>query len=1512
MKKLVSILLFSASLLSSQAQQLLIPRGSSWKFENSGTDLGSSWVSPGYDDSTWGGPLPAPLGDNLDNAIQAAASVINIGPSGSRFPVVYYRKTFTVSNAAGYQGLTLRVRRDDYVAVFINGTRVMKDDGIPEPLTYQYTGGSAAADDGVNYTDFSIPSTALVNGVNVIAAANYQQAAGSSDLIFDLELEGSIDITAPTISGISPTPGSTLLDITFINVLFSEGVTNVNASDLLINGQPATNLVVNNPNDYTFYFPRPPVGNVDVAWAAGHGITDTSPQANPFAGGSWSYTYDPSAAMAQFIINEFMTDNSTGIRDDDANRSDWIELANIGPVAGNLDGYYLTDEATNLTKWRFPSVSINANNYLLVWASAKDRTNNANPLHTNFKLGKTGGYLALVAPNGTVISEFNGYPAQTTDVSYGRVVGSPNLVGYFTTPTPRAQNSTSGTGFMPTPLFSVDTGIYTNASLSLVITASAGTIRYTTDGSVPATNSPVYSAPITLSVNSTIKARVFPPADSTLFPSEVVAKNYVFLDNTTVDFNSNLPLMIISTEGRGIASEIPPGGSRTKGSITIIDVDGTRSSLRGASDFQVLAGFEFYGQTSIGFAKKPIRVETQDALGNDVDVSILGMPKDSDYKIRNPYDDKSMLNDYLSAEYFEKMGHYSLRRRFVEAFVDQGGGRLNYAADYYGIMVILENIKIGSDRVDIPQIPNTATNEPTISGGYIFKKDKDSTGDLNFSSSGGGGFGGIPLKFHEPKPNDLRVTPVTGALTAAGNAQFNYLRNFINRMEQALYAANWTTLTGTNHYSYYLDVDSFVDFHWLIEFTKQIDGYRISNYYHKDRNGKIKEGPAWDFNLAFGNANYLLGGQTNGWYYDQLGQGDHPWLRRLITGTVNPGDSAGDPDFTQKIADRWGFLRTNVFNGTNVLKRIDELAGYLNEAANRDLTKYNSFGVYYWPNPDGGVATAGSVGSADGRDVDYVRPRAYNDGTTNSIIGQMKKYMLGRYIWIDNQFVPAPAISATDGQVTNGFTVTITPAPGASVFYTLNGTDPRLPGGAVSPAAISNNGPVTLTINSNVRIVARSQRGASWKNTWSPPASVSLYTSIPPLRITEIMYNPAGTNSSALEYIEVKNISASPLNLSGFSLIGGVQFQFPTNVALAAGQSAVVVSDTNAFVAYYGSSALVLGAFTGNLNNAGDQLVLLGPLQEGVLNFSFNPDWQPATDGQGFSLVTVNENAPTSAWNTSANWRASTAIGGSPGAVDSAPPSRPGILITELLSNEDLPAGDAVELYNPTASPVNLTGWFLTDDFSRPKRYTIPFGTTIPAGGYLVIYGTNSFEVNGTNSFGFSSFGEAVYLFSGNGVDLTGYAHGFDFGAAAKDVTFGRYINSQGEEHFVAQTANTLGATNSSPLVGPVVISEIQYHPPDIGASGVGYNDTEAEFIELQNISASPVALYDAAFPTNRWHLRNAVDFDFNTNLVLQPGGFVLVVGFDPANNGTLPGQEWRGCKCPSGWPLDWHIEQRG
>jgi hypothetical protein len=373
----------------------------------------------------------------------------------------------------------------------------------------------------------------------------------------------------------------------------------------------------------------------------------------------------------------------------------------------------------------------------------------------------------------------------------------------------------------------------------------------------------------------------------------------------------------------------------------------------------------------------------------------------------------------------------------------------------------------------------------------------------------------------------------------------------------------------------------------------------------------------------------------------------------------------------------------------------------------------------------------------------------------------------------------------------------------------------------------------------------------------------------------------------------LKNVSTNVmLNLGGVRFTNGIEFNFTGSAvtSLAPGQRVLLVRNQAAFIARYGAGALIAGEFYGALDNGGETLRLEDAVGEKVLEFAYNNSWYPTTDGLGFSLVIVNELAPWDTWGQKASWRPSSSPNGSPGTGDAAPIVQPPIIVTEVLTHTDLPQVDTVELFNPTSTNVNVGAWFLTDDFMSPKKYQIPSPTVIPPGGY-VTFTTDQFGT-GPTGFAFSEYGEAVYLLSGDAqTNLTGYLHGYDFGAAPNGVSFGRYVDSQGNDHFVLQSANTLGTNNALPRVGPVVISEIMYHPPDL-VGGVE-NDLD-EFIRLQNITGTNVPLwcmytseagYGAAARTNTWRLRNAVDFDFPTNQSLAAGAELIVVGFDPNTN---------------------------
>jgi Lamin Tail Domain/CotH kinase protein/Bacterial Ig domain/Concanavalin A-like lectin/glucanases superfamily/Immunoglobulin domain len=388
------------------------------------------------------------------------------------------------------------------------------------------------------------------------------------------------------------------------------------------------------------------------------------------------------------------------------------------------------------------------------------------------------------------------------------------------------------------------------------------------------------------------------------------------------------------------------------------------------------------------------------------------------------------------------------------------------------------------------------------------------------------------------------------------------------------------------------------------------------------------------------------------------------------------------------------------------------------------------------------------------------------------------------------------------------------------------------------------------------------------------------------LVLTEIMYNPPGApgiDGDEFEFLELKNMGGTTLDLSGLFFSAGIDFNFPSGTTLAPGGLFLLARNPAVLQTRY-PGLVADGDYSGKLDNGGETITLSHP-HGVILSVTYNDKapWPVTPDGFGFSLVlkqfTDDPNSPMS-------WRASSANGGSPRSDDPPPPaSIAGVVINEILTASTLPAVDTIELFNPTAQAVALDGWYLTDDVSDPWKFRIPDNTTIQAGGFLV-FDENQFNTGAPGSFLLSSLGEQVYLFSADAAgQLTGYSHGFSFGAAADGVSFGRYVISTGEEHFPAQKSLTPNGPNAGPLVGPVVISEIMYHPPDLVVDSQPVNDDVHEFVELLNLTDTPVAFFDSAHATNRWEVRGAVDYTFPEGFMLGAHGYVLVVGFDPGTN---------------------------
>jgi hypothetical protein len=1429
--------------------------GSDWKYllgvtEASDPDT-TAWRQRAFDDSSWqSGPTPIGYANpaNNDSELSIATFIPSVQEAGNLS--VFFRKKFTVANPATAQ-LALSVNVDDGFVAWVNGSEIGRYN-FPDGVEPTIAGNAPSAIEATIIT-LQIPVDVLSAGENVLAVQVFNANTGSSDLLFDASLESTVDDAAPVVEDSSPPPGAIVSQASSIEVLFNENVQGVDAADLLINGKPATSVNAASPRNYIFEFPALADGNVTVQWTANHGITDLSPAQNAFAGGMWGFRVDSSGPPPTVVISEFMTDNDSGIKDDDGVRSDWIEIFNSGTDAVNLGGWFLTDESGDLSKWRIPAFTLGANNYLLIWASGKNHTNISAQFHTSFKLSSSPSYLALVDSKTNVISEFKpAYPTQRKDVSYGRDAIDPSIKGFFTVPTPGARNSTSGAGFGPEPIFSLEQGVYTNAFITVSITTTAGEIRYTKDGTAPTAASTLYSGPINITNSTTIKARVFQPG---VFPSAIVAKAYMMVDNTVANFTSKLPVIVISTSGKSILDHPPAGTTRTFASIVGVDTFRGITSTRGEPDYIGQGGISIRGQTSAGFPKRPYRLELQDEYGNDRDSDWFGLPEGSDWVLNNPYSDKPFLQNFLAQELFENMGHYAVRRRFVEVFINTANRKVTYPNDYHGVYILLEKIKVDKNRVPIERLSAYDNTEPKISGGYMFKKDKSSSGDLDFYTTGGAGFSGQALKIHEPSPREI-----TGP-------QFDWLINYINRFEQTLYAPDWKTRTGANHYSNYIDVDSFVDQHWIVEFAKQIDGYRLSNYFSKDRNGKIKMEPIWDYNLSFGNADYLNGGSATGWYWNQLSENDHIWLRRLMCGTTGTSLAGGDADFNQRIADRWSQLRTNVLNSTNVLARVDQLAALLNEAAARDFSKWPRLGTYVWPNSP-----------------QYVTPTTYA-----GIINAMKTFIRSRYNWIDTQFIIPPRANIPAGRIPAGITVTLTASKGTN-YYTLDGSDPRKPGGGISPNARLYSGPITIP--GTARLFARSFSN----NIWSGPLVSTYIVDTPALTISEIMYHPAPPTGAAsllytdedFEYLEFKNTGTAAINLAGFSITEGVTFNFP-NYTLNGGARALVVKNKAAFESRYGTTRPVIGEYTGLLDNAGERIVVLGAFKEPILDFTYNDAWQQATDGPGFSLVLDDETVTADKLNDPTSWRGGSSAAGTPGLAETAPAQFPQVVINEALTR---PAGGAVaevELHNLSInSSADITGWFITDDFDVPKKFRINAPTIIPPNGYVVFNGNDFRSIDASVPFILEPLGEEIYLFSGNAqTNLTGYVDGFKYDTRKIGESLGRSRTSDGRDIFISQIQPTIGTNNSGHAIDPLVINEIMYHPPDVFLNNAWWNNSEDEYIELFNSSNAAISLFDTQHPTNRWKLSGGADFVFPTGASIPAGGYALIVNFDPTANAT-------------------------
>lgn len=434
----------------------------------------------------------------------------------------------------------------------------------------------------------------------------------------------------------------------------------------------------------------------------------------------------------------------------------------------------------------------------------------------------------------------------------------------------------------------------------------------------------------------------------------LLAAPFLATSQVTLD-SSHLPIVIIQTDGQTILDE-----PKIQARMQVID--------RGAGQINRLSdppnhydgyiGIEMRGSTSQAFTeKKPYAVETRNADGSDRSVSLLGMPKEADWVFLAPFTDKTLVREAFAYELARRLMPWAAGYRFVELVLN---------GEYRGIYMVAERIKRDKNRVDISKLDLDDLAGDSLTGGYIVKIDKK-TGSLSDGWTSPyptvpGGWQTTFFQYHYPKPGE--ITP----------QQQQYIQQWMSDFEDVMDGPKFAD--PAEGYPKYLDVESFVDFTLINEISKNVDAYRLSTFFYKDRDSKdprLHAGPVWDFNIAFGNANYCTCDSPEGWamdFNDHCG-GDfwviHFWWLKMWD----------DPAYRQRMATRWKSLRSGPFTDAKVMTLVDSLTSIVQPAQQRNFAQWPILNEWVWPN-------------------------AYCCGTYTAHVLYFRQWLLDRMHWMDN------------------------------------------------------------------------------------------------------------------------------------------------------------------------------------------------------------------------------------------------------------------------------------------------------------------------------------------------------------------------------------------------------------------------------------------------------------------------------------------------------------------------------
>jgi len=397
--------------------------------------------------------------------------------------------------------------------------------------------------------------------------------------------------------------------------------------------------------------------------------------------------------------------------------------------------------------------------------------------------------------------------------------------------------------------------------------------------------------------------------------------------------SSNLPIVIINTNG----SEIP-NDERIIADMGIIDNGpGQRNEVTDQfNGYNGKISIEVHGSSSVSYPKKSYNIETQDDLGNNNNVSLLGLPEENDWILYSIYSDKTLMRDVLMYRLSNMMGRYASRSRYCELLLN---------GEYTGVYALLEKVKRDKDRIDISNLDADDIQGDSLTGGYIIKLDqRDPNNDFFISAYPPypNASQQIQYQYHYPKSDEIK------------EEQKQYIKGFIDAFESTMDGPNYAD--PDNGYSKYIDEDSFVDNFILTEICKNVDGYRLSSFFYKERDnkgGKFHAGPIWDMNFSLGNAGYYGADSTKGWELDELSLGTlirsdltlPPfWWEKLVR----------EPQFANRIMQRWQSLRSGILAKNEIEALIDSFADSVMEAKERNFKVFSGpgdAGTGFWVTP---------------------------------------------------------------------------------------------------------------------------------------------------------------------------------------------------------------------------------------------------------------------------------------------------------------------------------------------------------------------------------------------------------------------------------------------------------------------------------------------------------------------------------------------------------------------------------